>query len=86
MGDVIISTRIRLARNLQKYPFPYKLNVKQKKEINKNVDVTTETVNDSNNLSEVERIILDLDVNNISPMQAFNVLTDLNEKLKEKYE
>jgi DNA mismatch repair protein MutS len=33
-------------------------------------------------LTEVERIIKDLDVNNLSPMSAFNVLVDLNEKLK----
>ena len=30
----------------------------------------------------VERIIRDLDINNLSPMQAFNILTDLQEKLK----
>ena len=34
-------------------------------------------------LSEVERIIKDLDLNNLSPMQAFNVLNDLSEKLKD---
>ncbi len=33
-------------------------------------------------LSEIERIIKDLDVNNLSPVQAFNVLLDLNEKVK----
>ncbi len=33
-------------------------------------------------LSETERIIKDLDVNNLSPMQAFNILTDLQEKVK----
>ena len=32
--------------------------------------------------SEVERIILDVDLNNTSPMQAFNVLSDLQEKLR----
>ena len=31
--------------------------------------------------SEVERIIKDIDVNNLTPMQAFNVLVDLKEKL-----
>lgn len=34
-------------------------------------------------LSEVERIIKDLDINNLSPMQAFNILTDLQEKIKD---
>ena len=33
--------------------------------------------------SEVERIINELDINNLSPMQAFNVLADLYEKVKE---
>ena len=33
--------------------------------------------------SEIERIISELDVNNLSPIQAFNVLTDLYEKVKE---
>ncbi|MBE7061489.1 MAG: DNA mismatch repair protein MutS [Clostridiales bacterium] len=34
--------------------------------------------------SEVERIIKDVDINNLSPMQAFNVLADLHEKVAEK--
>ncbi len=33
--------------------------------------------------SEVERIIHDLDTNNLSPMQACNILIDLQEKVKE---
>lgn len=37
----------------------------------------------SKDLSEVERIIKDIDVNNISPMQAFNILNDLREKIKD---
>ena len=37
-------------------------------------------------LSETERIIKEIDINNLSPIQAFNVISDLNEKLKEKYE
>ncbi len=48
--------------------------------IDSNNSSTEETVN----LSEVERIILDLDLNNLSPMQAFNVLNDLNEKVRDK--
>jgi len=35
------------------------------------------------NKSEVERIIAELDTNNLSPMQAFNILIDLQEKVKE---
>lgn len=49
----------------------------------------TETyVNEDENtapkLSETERIIKDLNINNISPMQAFTILGDLKEKLTEK--
>ncbi len=36
--------------------------------------------------SEVERIVLDIDLNNTSPMQAFNILSDLQEKLRGKDE
>lgn len=34
-------------------------------------------------LSETERIIKELDINSITPMQAFNILLDLQEKVKE---
>lgn len=33
-------------------------------------------------LTEVEQIISEIDMNNLSPMQAFNILNDLNEKIK----
>ena len=36
--------------------------------------------------SEIENIINDLDINNLSPMQAFNVLCDLYEKVSDKDE
>ncbi len=32
-------------------------------------------------LSEVERIIKDIDINNLSPLQAFNIISDLKEKV-----
>ncbi len=32
-GDVVLSTRIRLARNLEAYPFPARLDVQQKKKV-----------------------------------------------------
>ena len=35
-------------------------------------------------LSETERVLLDIDVNNVSPMHAFNILSDLVEKVQEK--
>ena len=34
-------------------------------------------------LTATERIIKDIDINNLSPMQAFNVLLDLHEKVKD---
>ena len=34
-------------------------------------------------LSETERIIKDLDLNNLSPMQAFNILAELKEKVED---
>lgn len=37
-------------------------------------------------LSETERIIKDIDINNLSPVQAFNVISDLQEKLRENDE
>ncbi len=35
-------------------------------------------------LTEVEKIISELDLNNLSPMHAFSILCDLNEKVKDK--
>lgn len=34
-------------------------------------------------LSEAERILLRTDMNNITPMQAFNLLSELSEKVRE---
>ncbi len=39
---------------------------------------------DSCKLSDAERVLMDLDLNNLSPMQAFAILTDLQEKIKER--
>ena len=36
-NNVVISTRVRLARNLKNYPFPYKLNEKGRAEVNEKV-------------------------------------------------
>ena len=32
-GDIVISTRVRLARNLEDYPFPCRLTVKGKEKV-----------------------------------------------------
>ncbi len=36
-GDVVISSRIRLARNLQKIPFPIRMNEQQKRQVRDNI-------------------------------------------------
>lgn len=36
-NDVVQSTRVRLARNLEKYPFPRKLNVSEMKKVNEEI-------------------------------------------------
>ncbi len=47
--------------------------------------ISRENYSDANTgLSETERIISDIDINNLSPMQAFNVIADLQEKVKGK--
>lgn len=49
-------------------------------------DNSPKNSNERSKLSETERIIKDIDINNLSPMQAFNVLSDLHDKLEEKDE
>lgn len=58
----------------------------EKQNVNSNEFSSKEENIEHKIISEAEKIILEIDVNNLSPMQAFNVLTDLNEKLKDKYE
>ena len=36
-GDVVISTRVRLARNLEEYPFPCRLTVKGKEKVSEEI-------------------------------------------------
>ncbi len=43
----------------------------------------TDDIPVAKSLSETESIIKDINVDNLSPMQAFNILIDLHEKLKE---
>jgi len=46
-GDVIISTRIRLARNLRNYPFPIKLNMQQREKVEQEIKDTVFESNSS---------------------------------------
>jgi ABC-type sugar transport system permease subunit len=53
---------------------------------NYSVDLTGESTPKSNRYSEVEAIIKDIDMNNVTPIQAFQILNDLYEKLREENE
>lgn len=44
-NDVVISTRIRFARNISEYPFPCKLNVKSRTELNNTIKNAVESDN-----------------------------------------
>ncbi len=56
----------------------------EKSDITKKKDDDVVIADNPTPLSEVERILIDVDVNNLTPMQAFNILIDLNEKIKGK--
>ncbi len=44
-SDIVVSTRIRLARNIAEYPFPNKLNTKSRTELNNMIRETVEADN-----------------------------------------
>ncbi|MBQ3115620.1 MAG: DNA mismatch repair protein MutS [Clostridia bacterium] len=48
------------------------------------IKIDNQTTTPAPKLCETERIIKDLDINNLSPMQAFNVLADLHDKISNK--
>ncbi len=47
-GDIVLSTRVRLARNLEDYPFPVRLDREQKKQVNECVKNVFSDYNDIN--------------------------------------
>lgn len=51
-------------------------------EINANLEKLEEENSETEHRSEIEKILSEIDLNNISPMQAFMVLSDLVEKVK----
>ena len=53
----------------------------EKSDLTKKSSKNEEKVENFVNYSQVEKIISELDLNNISPMQAFNILADLKEKV-----
>ena len=54
----------------------------EKKSINKNTSLKVEEDVTPTTFSEVENIIKDINIDNITPMQAFAILVDLKEKIK----
>ena len=52
-GDVVLSTRIRLARNLEEFPFPSRLDAEGKNRVNSLIK-TALFENDSNGFSYIE--------------------------------
>ncbi len=61
-GDICLSTRVRLARNITQYPFPARLSAEQKKEVGETVRdiLTDEKLNfiDMSTLSPAETVCL----------------------------
>ena len=64
MSEVVVSTRIRLARNLSDVPFPSRMTVTQKREL-------------SDKVSEIAKSIMDfdrIDMENLSSVQALSLV------------
>ncbi len=59
------------------------LAVLEKKDGTFTVQNATKDIQSKKSYSEVEAIIKDVDVNNLTPLVAFNLITDLHEKLKD---
>ncbi|MEE1057245.1 MAG: protein arginine kinase [Acutalibacteraceae bacterium] len=64
-GDVAISSRIRLARNLNGYPFPHLLNLQQKNEIANKVKDALENSN-----SYIAKTFRFINMSQLSPVEA----------------
>lgn len=68
-NDVVISTRVRLARNLAEFPFPCKLNDKGKEVV---IDKVKSAIKDSN--SAVSNDFQFLDLGQMNEMQRLNLV------------
>lgn len=51
-GDIVLSTRIRFARNIKEYPFPFRLDEDKKKELN--ARIRDAVLSDNENMSFIE--------------------------------
>lgn len=68
-GDVVLSTRIRLARNLKQYPFPNRMNDEQKQSVIKEVCQTVLNANSSEN-----SVFEQLDMSNLSRVEMVSLV------------
>ncbi len=55
-GDVVLSTRIRFARNIREYPFPFKLDDEKKKELNARIRDAVLSNNENMSFIEMESV------------------------------
>lgn len=68
-GDIVISSRIRLARNLQKMPFPIRMNDQQKKEVR---DQIVQSAKQSAN--EILNELTYIDMEQVDKVQAVSMV------------
>lgn len=55
-GDVVLSTRIRFARNIKEYPFPFRLDSEKKKELNSKIRDVVLSNNDNMSFIDMEDV------------------------------
>ena len=55
-GDVVLSTRVRFARNIKEYPFPFKLDNEKKKELNYKIRDAVLSNNENMSFIEMEDV------------------------------
>lgn len=64
-GDIVLSTRVRLARNLEDYPFPSRLDSKEKEEVS---SIIKEALSDYN-----EKALENIDMASLTPAGAVSL-------------
>ncbi|MBR6902970.1 MAG: protein arginine kinase [Clostridia bacterium] len=68
-GDIVVSTRIRLARNVGGYPFPASMSTEQKKEINSKIKNTIENSN-----FDIAKGLKYIDMSDVPENERFSML------------
>ena len=64
-GDIVLSTRVRLARNLEDYPFPSRLDPKEKEEVS---SIIKEALSDYS-----EKSLKDIEMSSLTPAGAVSL-------------